>query len=74
MSERIIMDPEVQHGQPVIRGARSLLHGLWGVLGVGWARKNSYKSRETSTSPMSDLPGTATAAYILHLLETFLEK
>lgn len=35
MSERIIIDPEVQHGKPVIRGTRVLITRIVGGLAGG---------------------------------------
>lgn len=35
MNERIIIDPEVQHGKPVIRGTRVLITRLIGGLAGG---------------------------------------
>ena len=38
MSDRISIDPAVQHGKPVIRGTRVLVANILGSLAVGQSR------------------------------------
>ncbi len=39
MNERIVFDPEIQHGKPVVRGARIPITRIFGGLAGGMTRE-----------------------------------
>ncbi len=48
MNERIIIDPEIQHGKPVIRGTRVPITRIIGGLAGGMTKEDIMKEYEVS--------------------------
>lgn len=48
MNERIIIDPEIQHGKPVIRGTRVPITRIVGGLAGGMTKEDIMKEYELS--------------------------
>lgn len=48
MNERIIIDPEIQHGKPVIRGTRVPITRIVGGLAGGMTKEDIMKEYEVS--------------------------
>lgn len=48
MNERIIIDPEIQHGKPVIRGTRVPVNRIVGGLAGGMTKEEIMKEYEVS--------------------------
>ena len=49
MNERIIIDPSIRHGKPVVRGTRVPVHRIIGSLAGGQPRKKSVRNMALST-------------------------
>jgi len=48
MYERIVIDPEIQHGKPVIRGTRVPITRIIGGLSVGITKEEVMKEYEVT--------------------------
>ena len=58
MNERIIIDPSIRHGKPVLRGTRVTMHRILGVLQVGQPQKKSVRNMALSTRMYGPLLST----------------
>lgn len=48
MNERIVMDPEIQHGKAVVRGTRAPIARLIGGLAGGMAKEEVIREYEVN--------------------------
>ncbi len=64
MNERIIIDPEVQHGKPVIRGTRVPITRIVGGLAGGMTKEDIMREYEVSEEDV-----LAALSYATELIE-----
>ena len=65
MNERIIIDPEIQHGKPVIRGTRAPITRIVGGLAGGMTKEEIMKEYEVTEEDI-----WAALNYAAELIET----
>ena len=65
MNERIVIDPEIQHGKPVIRGTRVPVTRILGGLAGGMTQEEIMREYEVSIEDVR-----AALAYAAELIET----
>lgn len=65
MNERIVIDPEVQHGKPVIRGTRVPIARIVGGLAGGMTTEEIMREYEITEEDIR-----AALAYIADLLDS----
>jgi uncharacterized protein (DUF433 family) len=64
MNDRIVIDPEIQHGKPVIRGTRVPVARIVGGLAGGMTREEIVREYEVSEEDVR-----AALAYAAELVE-----
>ena len=64
MNERIVIDPEIQHGKPVIRGTRVPITRIVGGLAGGMTKEEVMKEYEITDEDIK-----ATLSYVAELVE-----
>ena len=65
MDERIVIDPEIQHGKPVIRGTRVPVTRIIGGLAGGMTREEIMREYEVTEEDIR-----AALGYAADLIET----
>ncbi len=65
MNDRIVIDPEIQHGRPIIRGTRVPVARIVGGLAGGMSKEQVMKEYEISEEDI-----LAALAYAAQLIET----
>ena len=65
MNERIVIDPEIQHGKPVIRGTRVPVARIVGGLAGGMKEEEIMREYEITAEDIR-----AALAYAAQLIET----
>jgi len=65
MGERIVIDPEIQHGKPVIRGTRVPVSRIIGGLAGGMTREEIMREYEVTEEDIR-----AALGYAADLIET----
>lgn len=65
MSDRIVVDPEIQHGKPVIRGTRVPVSRIVGALAGGMSRDEVLREYEITREDLQ-----AALAYAAELLDS----
>jgi len=65
MNERIVIDPEIQHGKPVIRGTRVPITRIIGGLAGGMTKKEIMRGYEVTEEDIE-----AALSYAAELIET----
>ena len=65
MNERIVIDPEIQHGKPVIRGTRVPVTRIVGGLAGGMAKEEIMQEYEVTEEDIG-----AALSYATELIET----
>ena len=65
MDERIVIDPEIQHGKPVIRGTRVPVTRIIGGLAGGMTREEIMREYEVTEDDIR-----AALGYAAELIET----
>ena len=65
MNERIVIDPEIQHGKPVIRGTRVPVTRIVGGLAGGMAKEEIMREYEVTEEDI-----WAALSYATELIET----
>ncbi len=65
MNERIVIDPEIQHGKPVIRGTRVPVTRIVGGLAGGMTEEEIIREYEVTAEDIR-----AALAYAAQLVET----
>ena len=64
MSDRIVIDPEIQHGKPVIRGTRVPVSRVIGGLAGGMTKEEILREYEITEEDLR-----AALEYVAHLLD-----
>jgi uncharacterized protein (DUF433 family) len=64
MHERIVIDPEIQHGKPVIRGTRVPIARIIGGLAGGMAKEEIMREYEVTAEDIE-----AALSYAAELIE-----
>ena len=64
MNERIVIDPEIQHGKPVIRGTRVPITRIIGGLSGGMTKEEIMKEYEVTDEDIR-----AALRYVVELVE-----
>lgn len=64
MNNRIVVDPEIQHGKPIIRGTRVPVARIVGGLAGGMTREEVIREYEVSEEDVR-----AALAYVAELIE-----
>lgn len=64
MNERIVIDPEIQHGKPVIRGTRVPISRIIGGLAGGMTKQEIIREYEVSEEDIK-----AALEYAAHLID-----
>ena len=65
MNDRIVIDPQIQHGKPVIRGTRVLVARIVGGLAGGMTKEEVMREYEVSEEDV-----LAALNYAAQLIET----
>ncbi len=65
MNERVVIDPEIQHGKPVIRGTRVPVARIVGGLAGGMSKEEIMREYDVSDEDI-----TAALKYVTDLIET----
>jgi uncharacterized protein (DUF433 family) len=65
MNERIVIDPQIQHGKPVIRGTRVPVARIVGGLAGGMSKEEVIREYEISEEDV-----LAALSYAAQLIET----
>ncbi len=65
MNERIVIDPEIQHGKPVLRGTRVPVVRILGGLAGGMTKEEIMREYEVTEADIA-----AALAYAAQLIET----
>ncbi len=65
MNERIVIDPEIQHGKPVLRGTRVPAVRILGGLAGGMTKEEIMREYEVTEADIA-----AALAYAAQLIET----
>jgi len=65
VNERIIIDPEIQHGKPVIRGTRVPITRIVGGLAGGMTKEEIIREYEVTEEDIG-----AALSYAIELIET----
>lgn len=65
MNERIVIDPEIQHGKPVIRGTRLPITRIVGGLAGGMSKEEIMKEYEVTEEDIE-----AALSYAAELIES----
>ncbi len=65
MNERIVIDPEIQHGKPVLRGTRVPVVRILGGLAGGMTKEEIMREYEVTETDIA-----AALAYAAQLIET----
>ena len=65
IKERIVIDPEIQHGKPVIRGTRVPVTRIVGGLGGGMTKEEIMREYEVAEEDIE-----AALSYAAELIET----
>jgi uncharacterized protein (DUF433 family) len=65
MNDRIVIDPEIQHGKPVIRGTRVPVARIVGGLAGGMTKEDIMREYEVSEEDV-----LAALSYAAQLIET----